>query len=454
MSPWLAVLGVAGGFALASVALSRLAAAQILHPEVARKGLHVAMGLAALTFPWLFPDWRWFALAFGAVVAGLFLMRFTPRLLAGAGGALHGVKRAGSSFGEFGFAAAVAGLYFFAREEPALYVAPLLVLTLADATAALSGVFYGKARYDAPHGGEKSWEGSVVFFFVSFLAVHIPLLLMTDMSDAGTLSVALVLALLATATEGASWDGLDNLFLPLVLALHLQGFLDVGRLPGEPFIGFYAATILTALIGLAWLLGRTESLRTDALMAMVVFGYTFYVGGGGPLVAASLALVAGWLVCVHARPALGRSPPDAIAVAVVAAPAAFAVFLASQAMAIDVFLTGGLAFSTSLGLLLGSTFAADRERSGLAFIHGAAWGVGGAGVIALAIGLSMIMQGMPAEFRVAPALLAAGALGGAIGADRGAKRARIERFASHLVLGAAAVAIGVLLSHLPTATPG
>lgn len=453
MNPWLAVGGVIGGLLLASAVLSRLAAAGLVHPEVARKSLHVAMGLVSLSFPWLFPDWRWFLVALGGVVGLLALMRFLPLLQAAAGGALHGVSRASMSVGEFGFAAAVAGLYAFARDEPVLYVAPLLVLTLADATAALSGVFYGRARYDAPHGGVKSWEGSVVFFFVSFLAVHIPLLLMTDLSDASTLSVALVLALLATATEGASWDGLDNLFLPLVLALHLQGFLSVGMLPGEPFVGFYASLILSLMIGLAWLLGRSESLRTDALMAMVVFGYTFYVAGGGPLAAGGMALIAGWLLAVRVRPALGRTGPDAIAVAVVAAPTTLAAFLASEVMRIDALLTGALTLSVSLGLLLGAAFAADRERAALAFVHGAAWGAGGAGVVALAMGASMRLQGMDIDIGALPAILIAGAIGGGIGADRGPRRSRLARFGAHLLLGSVAVAAGVAMSYWPTGAP-
>lgn len=434
MSSALAVPALVAGFLIAALALSRLQRAGLIHAEVARKGLHVAMGLACLTFPWVFPDWRGFALAFLAVLLGLVAMRLAPRWAAG--GALHAVER--RTYGEFYFAAGVAGLYLFARGEPILYVAPLLVLTVADALAAISGVFYGRARYEAPHGGAKTWEGSVVFFFVSFLAIHIPLLLMTDVSDAASLSIALALALLATATEGASWDGLDNLFLPLVLALHLNGFFETGARPGEPFIGLYAIIVLGLLITLAWLVGRAQALRTDALMAMVVFGYTLHSVGGSPIAAGALTLAGGWLFAARLRPGFGRPSPDASAVAAVAAPAAAAAFLANEFAAIDFVSAAALAFSASLGLIWGEAFGAQRARGATALISGGIWGAAAGGAIGGAMGLTaLLLTGAPPNWTI-PAAMAVGALAGGAGADRGKRRAPMERAFLHLILGGAA----------------
>ena len=50
---------------------ARVTAAGTLHAEVARKTLHVVMGLMALTFPWLLPEPGWFVAALTACLAAL-----------------------------------------------------------------------------------------------------------------------------------------------------------------------------------------------------------------------------------------------------------------------------------------------------------------------------------------------------------------------------------------------
>ncbi len=439
-----AALVVIVGFFATAFLLSWLKRTERIHAEIARKGLHVAMGLTCLTFPWVFPDWRWFAFAFGVVVAGLIAMRVAPRLIGGAGDALHGVSRA--SAGEFCFALAVAGLYFFARGEPVVYVAPIAVLTVADALAALTGVFYGRARYEAPQGGAKTWEGSVTFFVVAFLAVHIPVLLLTDVSEPASLSIALCLALLATATEGASWRGLDNLFLPLVLALHLDGFLNIGPRAGEPFTAFNANLVIAGLLIGAWLLGRAKAMRTDALMAIVVFGYTLFAAGGWPIAAIGATTVAGFLFARHMRPAFARPAPDAASVAAVAAPATFAAFLASRLSEIDLTAAGALALAASLGLIWGEAMGANSRNPARAAIAGVIWGgAGGLAIAAAASLLAALLGGRP-EIWIISLCLGAGALSGLAGADRGSRRAAIERPVMHLALGGLFGLIGAVVS--------
>ena len=95
MSPreWLTVAGVITGLALGLPLIRSLVVRTHASPEVARKSVHVSMGLACVAFPWLFdrplPVW---VLAATATTL-LAILRLVPALQHGVGSALHGIKR-------------------------------------------------------------------------------------------------------------------------------------------------------------------------------------------------------------------------------------------------------------------------------------------------------------------------------------------------------------------------
>src|SRR5205823_14717265 len=101
-----------------------------------------------------------------------------------------------STFGAVYFPIAVGILFLLFRFEPIedeasrylLYCIPVLLLTLADAMAALIGVRYGQARY-ATSEGHKTIEGSLAFFLVGFFCTHVPLLLFSDKGRPETLLI-------------------------------------------------------------------------------------------------------------------------------------------------------------------------------------------------------------------------------------------------------------------------
>jgi phytol kinase len=207
---WLGILLVMATFAALFGLFSLIA--PMLRPEVLRKGLHVTMGLTTLSFPWLF-DSAWPVIlvvlactaAFIALHAGLPLLR---RLA----DALSGIERA--SVGEFCFVAATALIFFLAADDPVLYCIPLLLLTLADAAAALVGTAYGRHRY-ATMWNYKSIEGSAAFFVVGFLCIALPLAWFTRANLFDAIAVAVLVALATTVLEAAIGGGFDNLFIPL-----------------------------------------------------------------------------------------------------------------------------------------------------------------------------------------------------------------------------------------------
>ncbi len=195
-------------------------------PEVQRKSVHVATGLFAISLPWLFAEaWPvWFLLALTLGVMGALRL---PALRTRLGAALHSVER--RSWGDFMLAAAVGLLFLFSDGSAILYVLPLAIVTLADAAAALAGSLYGR-RFFVVEDGQKSLEGSAVFFLVAMLVVMVCLLLLTEVGRGNVVLLGLMIAAFATLVEADSWRGFDNLFLPLGIFLFLDVHLDAGAL--------------------------------------------------------------------------------------------------------------------------------------------------------------------------------------------------------------------------------
>lgn len=190
--------------------------------ETVRKIFHIAMGLCALAFPFLIRDvWLGFVIAGTAILLLLAIRKFAV-LQKRFGTVCGSVQR--RSYGEIYFAAGIAILFSLAHNNFLLYAISLLVLTFADAAAALVGVSWGKHFYRSI-GGQKSWEGSFSFFVVATACIYAPLRFAADLQSAAIFLIALTISLLLTIIEALSWRGLDNIFLPLGSHLLLTDFL-------------------------------------------------------------------------------------------------------------------------------------------------------------------------------------------------------------------------------------
>jgi phytol kinase len=210
IEPWIGLLLVMATltalFAVFSIIGSRL------QPEVLRKGLHITMGLTTLSFPWLFESaWPVVLVAAACATAFVALHAHLP-LLRRLAQALERIKRA--SVGEFCFVASIAIVFILADDDPVLYCIPILLLTLADAAAALVGTAYGRRHY-ASIGDYKTIEGSAAFFVVGFACIAAPLNWFTPATSTEAVSVAALVAMAVTLLEGAFGGGFDNLLVPL-----------------------------------------------------------------------------------------------------------------------------------------------------------------------------------------------------------------------------------------------
>ncbi|NJO05568.1 MAG: hypothetical protein HC876_08630 [Chloroflexaceae bacterium] len=222
------------------------------HPEIVRKLLHIGMGLVCLPFPWLF-DGLWPVLILGSMALGALLLLRHSHLRETFGCTIHQVKR--HSYGDLYFPLGVALAYLLAQDNALLYSVPLLLLTFADPTAALVGTFWGRRRYRTIEG-TKTLEGSAAFFGVAFVLTLTALLLAGTFAPVSAVLVAGLLALIATAIEGISWRGIDNLLVPAVSGELLLGLLHVGPVVQA---GLLLLILSVALIGAAiWFIRRVH----------------------------------------------------------------------------------------------------------------------------------------------------------------------------------------------------
>ncbi len=272
MNPVLGIALVLGWFCVL-FAMLRLAAQRYdVHPEVSRKLAHIGMGLATVSFPWIFHEvWPVWVLCAGFLLS-LAALRWIAPLQFRFGKILGGIER--QSWGEFHFTLAVAIVFTFTRFEPVWYVIPVLVLTLADALAALVGLRYGKTRYYL-ESDWKSFEGSLAFFVAASVSTMAASCIMTHEPLPRILVTSICVGVLAALVEAMFWGGLDNLFLPLATLLMLIRFAEA-RTPD------LLSRVIVALALLGFVVGwrHRTTLRHDALIGATLMLYLFWTIGG------------------------------------------------------------------------------------------------------------------------------------------------------------------------------
>lgn len=255
-------------------------------PEWTRKLVHFGGGVVSLALPWLVRS-HWTVLVLGGTLGLLLLLTRRLGLLS----SVHGVTR--HSEGAIYFPVAVYVVFLLAADRPILYLISVLTLVVSDTLAALVGTTYGKITYRVERD-RRSIEGSVVFFLATFLAVHLPLLLLTDVDRIVSVLVAIQIALLVTILEAISLDGADNLIVPIGTYLLL---LKLSPEPAEILVWQLLAqlTILTLLFLLAW---RLRMLTAAGTLAASIFVFGAWSLGGpawvvGPVIALA---VFGWVL--------------------------------------------------------------------------------------------------------------------------------------------------------------
>jgi phytol kinase len=264
IAPWLGIVAAVVALGLWFAIGNFLAKLPAVSDELARKFVHVAMGLTCLSFPWVFSEaWPVFVLG-GIALIGLLIMKRSA-----AGACLHGVERC--SLGEVYFTLGIAVLFWWSKGDPLTFCVPTLILTIADAAGALVGSRYGKTSLTA----HKSAEGSAIFFLAAFMSAHVPLVIFSDIGRVEVLVISLTLATMVMLVEAISIGGLDNFLIPIggyyLLSEYMK--MDIGTLVGR-FV------LVVFLLLLVLTLRKRSSLDGAALLGATLFAYGCYALGG------------------------------------------------------------------------------------------------------------------------------------------------------------------------------
>jgi len=343
INPWLGITIVVSSLLVLFAALRFYQHRFSPHPELVRKLLHIIMGGVTLSFPWLFHE-SWPVLLLASVtILSLLLLRRVKKLKKQWGDVIHGISR--NSSGEIYFPAAVAILFVLAKGDALLFCIPVLILSLADALAALVGVYYGKYHY-ATSEGSKSFEGSLAFFTIAFLSVHIPLLLFSDVGRSETLLIGLIMGVLVMLFEAIAWQGLDNLFIPLGAFVLLKTYI-----PMDSESLFIRLVVICLLVVLFYVARRRTTLDDSAMLGAALVAYVSWaIGGVSWLLPPLIMLIAYSLFNAHST--LKEQPAHTIyAVVSVSLPGLIWLFFAKSLQQPDFIYPYTVAYAAQLAII-------------------------------------------------------------------------------------------------------
>lgn len=180
-----------------------------LDPEYTRKFVHISVGTFVAFWPFFLEPLQIaiLSLAFVAVVGASYFLNIFK--------AIHSVQR--PTWGEVFFALAVGTVAYIAH-NPWVYLVALLHMSLADGLAAIIGLRFGRSTRYKVFGHDKSVVGTLTFMaistaiFVGFFAV----------SGHPFTPLFVPVTLAAAVLENAGIQGLDNLLVPLLVAVSLN----------------------------------------------------------------------------------------------------------------------------------------------------------------------------------------------------------------------------------------
>ncbi len=257
-------------------------------PELPRKLVHMAGGLGCLFFPLLVRS-PWIVLAMSGSLSILFAAAQRWGFLPG----LHGVGR--SSRGAEYYPLAIFAVFLLADGRLWVYFASVLTLAVADGFAALVGGRYGTISYRIEEG-RKSVEGSLVFLVLAFLAIHLPLLLLTSVPRPVCVLAALHVAVIVTGLEAIALRGTDNLWVPIGVAYIL---LKITAQPLEEVI-YQNVSLLLLTVAIATASARVPMFHAGASLVFVLYAYGCWALGGWPWALPLLSGFAAFLLSWYA----------------------------------------------------------------------------------------------------------------------------------------------------------
>lgn len=180
-----------------------------IHSELSRKFVHIVGGTFIAFWPFFLSWGQIQVLALLALLAALISIKFNIFR------SIHAVKR--NVWGEV-LAAMVVGILALICDDPWIFMAAMLHLSLADGLAAVVGVAYGDSNSYKVLGETRSYAGNIACFVSS---VFIMLIYVFVGDNSGSFLLLIGLPIMVTIAENFAVKGTDNLVVPLLVALVL-----------------------------------------------------------------------------------------------------------------------------------------------------------------------------------------------------------------------------------------
>jgi len=179
------------------------------HDELSRKFVHITVGSFVAFWPYLLTPLQIKFISVAFIVVVIISKYFNIFQ------AIHSVQR--PTNGELWFALALLIMAFWVK-DPHIFTTSLLIMALADGLAAIFGLKYGKNNSYKVFGMKNSYFGSATFLLVSYI-ILLTFWAMTTPPYPGI--YMLPIAVSAMVLENFGYKGLDNLVVPLFVALNL-----------------------------------------------------------------------------------------------------------------------------------------------------------------------------------------------------------------------------------------
>lgn len=182
----------------------------LLHPEFARKSIHISVGLLLAALP-IFMTRPQIFLTNVAFLIGVLVLTGWLHIF----DAVHAVKR--WTIGEFLYplAGATIALFF---DDLRIYTVSIMMLALADGLAGLVGRQFGGEGYRV-WGGTKSLIGNLTFFLTALFIMLAFVYVFVFEPTSQQWLLAIAGAAVLTVIEGSLGGGFDNLAVPLSTAV-------------------------------------------------------------------------------------------------------------------------------------------------------------------------------------------------------------------------------------------
>ncbi len=271
ISDWISILLLFGGIGLL-IFLSELLRQYLQWPgEFTRKFVHILVGVMMFFIPILLQS----SLPMVLIAAVFTIVNWvTVRKQL-----LPAMNDARESYGTAYYPFAFLILVLFAwPDHIIIIIIAMLVLALADTAAAIVGESLPSPHKFSLTGDEKSLEGSLAMWVVSFLVIATllyfpPYQIFSGLALSTALGYAALTATIATAAETLSRKGSDNLIVPLSVALVIYFLLTRSSAEIIQFsLGMLLGGIAAILFWKLRLLATSGAMATF-LLATVIFGF-------------------------------------------------------------------------------------------------------------------------------------------------------------------------------------